>query len=298
MHSIATIISYCTNDYRFIGKCIAEAKKFSRQIIIPVCDHFFDGTLENRALLEMTYREHPDCLFIEFSYLPGEHYLNCRQGEREMAAYWNGTARYIGYLHLLPDIETVLFLDCDEIAEGDRFLAWLDAGEYRKWDAIRLAAYYYVLRPDYRATKVQEISLMVKASSLLPHHFFQGDERFGMFQRIEGLKSKGARGRDLLPLIHHYSWVRPLEECRKKANSWSHSQDRDWPSLIQEAFCQKGSNLFGMNLAFESVEKCYFDPLSVKVPKQNREERITSSVKKVARRDILKIELEREYGVF
>jgi len=50
------------------GRCIAEARTFAKQIVIPVCDHFFDGTPENRALLEQTYSEHPDCIFIEFAY--------------------------------------------------------------------------------------------------------------------------------------------------------------------------------------------------------------------------------------
>ena len=69
MHSIDTVISYCSNDFRFIDKCIEEAKLFSQKIVIAVCDHFFDGTEERRDLLEHTYARHPDCHFIEFSYL-------------------------------------------------------------------------------------------------------------------------------------------------------------------------------------------------------------------------------------
>ena len=71
---IGTIISYCTNDYRFIHRCILEASKFSEQVIVVVCDHFFDGSMENRFLLEKTYEAHPNCQFIEFSYLPDRLY--------------------------------------------------------------------------------------------------------------------------------------------------------------------------------------------------------------------------------
>ena len=56
-YNVTTIINYCTNDYRFIGHCIHEAKQFSEQIIVPVCDHFLDGTPENRELLDRTYEE-------------------------------------------------------------------------------------------------------------------------------------------------------------------------------------------------------------------------------------------------
>ena len=56
-YKIATIINYCTTDYKFIGHCINEAKSFSDQVIVPVCDHFYDGTPEDRELLEKTYKE-------------------------------------------------------------------------------------------------------------------------------------------------------------------------------------------------------------------------------------------------
>src|SRR5689334_2116292 len=67
---LGTVISYCTNDFRFIGKCIEEARRFSHSIVVAVADHFFDGVPENRALLNATYQAHPDCLFVEFAYLP------------------------------------------------------------------------------------------------------------------------------------------------------------------------------------------------------------------------------------
>ena len=67
-HLITTVINYCSNDYRFIKKCIDEAKKFSHQVIVPVSDHFFDGTKENRDLLNLTYLENPTCEFIEYEF--------------------------------------------------------------------------------------------------------------------------------------------------------------------------------------------------------------------------------------
>ena len=48
---IAAIINFCTNDYRFLARSIAETKSFSSQIIVPVCDHFFDGTPETSLAL-------------------------------------------------------------------------------------------------------------------------------------------------------------------------------------------------------------------------------------------------------
>src|SRR5689334_7244771 len=100
---IATVISYCTNDFRFIDRCIAEARKFSQEIIVPVCDHFFDGTPENRLLLEHTYAKNPDCRFIEFTYLPDRlysRYHSMGPQDEDWAIFWASTARYVGYHYL------------------------------------------------------------------------------------------------------------------------------------------------------------------------------------------------------
>jgi hypothetical protein len=68
-YKIATIINYCTTDYKFIGHCINEAKSFSDQVIVPVCDHFYDGTPEDRELLEKTYKENlSNAEFCEYKY--------------------------------------------------------------------------------------------------------------------------------------------------------------------------------------------------------------------------------------
>src|SRR5690348_5600122 len=95
---LCTIINYCTHDYRFLQACIEEAKLISSQVIVAVCDHFFDGTPENRALLRQSYQEHPDCLFVEFAYDPSKPYgLYCpyKPTDEDWAHYWHSTARYV-----------------------------------------------------------------------------------------------------------------------------------------------------------------------------------------------------------
>ena len=53
--NITTVLMYCSNDFRWIEKCVEQASKISNEIIIPVCDHYFDGTSENRELLNKAY---------------------------------------------------------------------------------------------------------------------------------------------------------------------------------------------------------------------------------------------------
>ena len=68
MKKITTIINYCTNDYIFLKSCIDNARPFSHEIIIPYCDHFHDGTEENKALQEKSVLENTGVQFVEFAY--------------------------------------------------------------------------------------------------------------------------------------------------------------------------------------------------------------------------------------
>ena len=301
MEGFGTVICYCTNDYRFIDKCIAEAKLFSDQIVIPVCDHFFNGEPENRLLLEETYAAHPDCTFVEFAYTPGKLYSpfpTYTPSDTGWIRLWHQTARYIGFLHLKPQIEQVLFLDCDEIPEGDQVLRWLEEGSYRNFNAMRILLYYYALRPTLRAKKLQNLVLLARRASLEPRFFFHPDERYALYRYIEGAKREGVRGVDLKPLFHHYSWVRPSSECLQKADTWGHRDDNDWPDEIRRAFEEKGhKDLFGnADLEFEEIPEPYFDPLSVSIPRQFPPRSGFPHVIKVTPREVFQLELEWSYG--
>lgn len=271
MVSVATVINYCTNDYRFIGRCIEEVKHFSKEIWIPVCDHFFNGMAENRALLDRTYAEHPDCRFIEFAYSTQklyDPYLRITAEDEDWPRIWHSTARALALQAISPDIDWILFLDADEIVEGKRFATWLKNFDLSAWSALRLSCYYYVLKPDYRADQLQSLSLFIHRSAIHPQSHFHRDERYALYKYAAGNKKQEVRGSDGKPLIHHYSWVRPEAECLQKATTWGHRADEDWSQVIAQAFSSyQGQKLFGTQLCFERIKELpYFDPLQVPIP--------------------------------
>ncbi len=294
MHSVATIISYCSNDFRFISKCIEEAKVFSQQIIIPVCDHFFDGTPENRQLLNHTYAKHPDCQFIEFSYQPDRiysQYHSMDPNDPDWAIFWAATTRYVGFHYLDPKIESVLFLDSDEIVEGKPFLDWLEAKEYLSYEALRLASYFYALEPTLQAKNVVNLPLFVKKSAFAPLTLFNELERIGAYLSHAGPKREEVVGVNGLPFVHHYSWVRTKEECLWKTRTWSHRNDEDWPLLIEEAFSGKAVRLFGSTHEFRRISSCYFDPFSTSFPLENAVQP-GPHVMRITHRDLIRKEIE------
>ena len=267
-HLIATVINYCSNDYRFINKCIEEVKTFSDQIIIPVCDHFFDGTPENKNLLKLTYSENPSAQFIEYKFYPDKIYSPYKKyaaNSIENRHLWHSTSRYISYFFLKETIQYVLFIDADEIYEGNRFKRWLDKQEYKNFDALRIGSYIYFSFEDkiFRGDLPQIFGLMAKKTALEPNLLLAEGERFATFKYINGLKKHMVLDRQYLPMSHHFSWVRTKQEKLKKVKSWGHFADKPWEDLVcseKEIFLKKNKDpYYEMNLV--PAQKLFFNPL-------------------------------------
>ena len=258
--SIAVVINYCSNDYRFLSRAVAEVRPFASQIIVPVCDHFFDGSPENRPLLEATYAEHPDLLFLEFVYNVKQLYTPYIQRlpeDEDWGALWHSTARYLSFLYLTQAIEYVLFLDADEIIEGERFAQWLKEEAYQKWDALWFFAYCYGFKASQRTEEVQQTALLVRRSALSPLKILSAQERFGLFAGLSGPKRLQIMGLDGRPMIHHYSWARPYPEALKKSATWGKRHQCNWKKWLESGQEEKKQ--------YQEVTP-YFDPLTVSLP--------------------------------
>lgn len=260
---ICTVINYCTNDYRFLGKCLEEAGKFSASVIVPVCTHFFDGVPEDREMLERTYSEFPDCRFLEYSWDVKQLYTPFQripEDEEERICLWHSTSRYVAVHYLPPETEYILFLDADEITEGNRFSNWLRTGEYRQYDALWFYSYRYRFVASERREGLQYAPLMVRKNVLDSSFVLNTKERFGTLLRVPGIHwLKGVVDR---PFFHHYSWVRTRQECFRKVRTWAKRRQFNWEERLETAWRE---GRFLENGSYEIVDH-YFDPLSVDLP--------------------------------
>jgi hypothetical protein len=294
-HSIASAIHYCTNEYRFIRKLIEEVQKFSQLILIPVCDHFFNGEKENRALLDRTYQEFPDCQFIEFAYYPDRLYDRSLTGytiqSREWGKLWHATSRYIAAQFIPREMEYILFIDSDEIIEGDRFLKWLDQGLYQSFEALRLAGYIYSTQARFRADKLVNTALMVRQETLDISKMIHPNERQRIFNISPNPKTALFDG-DGTPFVHHYSWVRTKEECSRKIQTWGHRLDQDWNPVIRNLFENPEEICNTFDFSLEEVEP-YFDPLCVPIPQDKPSVTSFANVRKINESMIFRREISR-----
>jgi len=219
---------------------------------------------------------------LEFAYDPHQSYgliKSIAPHDEDWAHYWHSTSRFVGYHFLNPEIDTVLFLDVDEIPDGDRFNTWLNTFSYKDYNALRLYSYFYYRSPSTRAISWPGYVLMIKRHALQSEDLLTIYEREGIFHDMLGPKMTHVAGADGLPLIHHYGWVRTKEELIHKVQRCGHHYERDWVGAIES-----GEPIF--DLKYEEVEAIH-DPLSIEV--RAEESTFFTNVQKVDARGINKL---------
>lgn len=232
---VATIINFCTIEARFIQACIDECRHFSRQIIIPVCDHFFNGEEENRELLQGIYSAFPDCQFVEYPFSVKKIPPRILR-QISLDHFWHCVSRLIGMQFVNDQIEMVLFLDADEVPDGKKFSEWLKASDYSEHSVLKLANYWYFREPRFQSTHWEDSVVFAHRHMLTPAILVQERERDAIYDLLPSPKRRSVTGVDGLPMFHHFSWVRTKEEMLRKVQSWGHRSDRDWTALVEKEF--------------------------------------------------------------
>ncbi|MBS0604705.1 MAG: hypothetical protein JSS60_06685 [Verrucomicrobia bacterium] len=288
--SLGTIINFCSNDYPFLRHSIDSVKPFSSQILIPVCDHFFDGKEEDRETLDRIYAENPDVQFLEFPFnekgLYGSH----------SSVYWHNLARLIGRFFLKEEIQFALFLDCDEVVDTPRFIQWLETFPYQDYASLRLLNYWYFRESNLQARTWEDTPLLARKEILDGAILMNDRERAGMHDLTVGKKAGKVAGVDGKPLIHHYSWVRTKEQLLRKVVSWSHNRDRDWVSRVEEEFSRPFNGTDFVH-GYEFVEVEPFATIDILQKPKSFSHCDFSHVRKLTHEEIVKIDISLTYQI-
>lgn len=284
---IATVINFCSNEARFLESCVQQCRLFSRQIVIPVCDHLFDGTPEDAALLQQAYAAFPDCLFVEYPFISDPLPKRMRNGV-SLPRFWHCISRLVGTQSLKDDIDMVLFLDVDEVPDGNRFLDWLNQGSYAQHSALMLESFWYFREARYQALNWEEAGLLVQKLLLTGSMLVNENERRGIYLALPEPKRRAATGADGLPMIHHFSWVRTKEEMLSKVRAWGHRADRDWEQLVEQEFSAPFSGKdFVHGYSFQESPPPF--PVSLQPPQFAPLPNKEISIKRLTINDLLKI---------
>ncbi len=231
---------------------------FSRQVIVPVCDHFFDGTEEDYALLEKIYQAFPNCLFVEYPFIPDKIPKKLLKSV-DPDHFWHSLSRLIGAQFIDESVENILFLDADEIPDARKFVEWLNCSDYACHTVLKLANYWYFRESIYQSEQWEDSIVFAQKKALEPHLLLRKEERNAIYDSLPGPKRRMVVGVDGTPMFHHYSWVRTESEMQKKVRSWSHKKDRAWDKLVAEEFSRP----------FQGVEFVHQNPCKTVKPAFN-----------------------------
>lgn len=228
---VSSILQYSTIDFRFLEANLMQLSKFSDEIIIPICDHFFNGEPEDQALLNESFTimsKYPKCSVYIFQW----------EGQKDNTAYYHNLSRAMGTA--VAKNEWLLFVDADEIVD-DEFGEWFDtvkSTDQMYW----LTCYWYFREPTYRATKTESAGLLIK-KQYCNWNLNLREERQQLFNAtlVNGDRTL-ILSKNKLPLVHHYSWVRTKEAMLRKVANWGHKHDKSWVELVEEEFARPFNN--------------------------------------------------------
>ncbi len=224
---VDTVISYCTIDDMFIRENIRQCLYFSKEIFIVASSHLFDGTPEDDAKIQSLKefcRQFPNVHLIRFKWESGYH-----------PRHWHNYARWIGIQQC--DTEYIMFMDADEIIEGENFSRAIssDIDFFNRYDSYAFNCYWYFREPRFRAKSLEQAHRLIRRSALTKDLVFSEHERggVGMSGKYNCLFNVQVGKR---PIVHHFSWVRTKEQMLQKTSSWAHKDDKNWKELIEEEF--------------------------------------------------------------
>jgi hypothetical protein len=218
---ISIVVNYCSNDERFIRISLDNLLKISDNIIVPISDHFYDGTPEDMNSILKLINEYPTVTFKIYEW-----------NDSKKSRYWHNFSRHLGTQFCKH--EWILYLDSDEIVEPNLFNLFLKNG-IEEYDTYKLACYWYFREPIFQSIQWEDTPVLVRKKLVYIDLDAEMAERDQMYI-IHNAKKRKMVTLNGKPFIHHFSWVRTKETMLRKVMTWGHKEDKDWISAVNEEF--------------------------------------------------------------
>lgn len=221
---ISTVISFSSLETRFFDALVKETEKFCNDIIVVYYDHFFDGSSEDLKKIEELKSRHGNLTWIMWNW-----------SDSNDSRYWHNNARWVGAERAQHG--RVLFLDGDEIPDGDLMLSWLNTEPLDSYSLYIFKCYWYFREPQYQAKTTEMCGLLADMSKVKKEMLFTQNERW--FHQNYPISYKALCTFNGSIIFNHYSWVRTKEEMLKKVRSWAHRNDCPWVDLVEKEFAHE-----------------------------------------------------------
>jgi len=232
---MSIVISHSGLEKQFIDRQIRQCQKITDDIIVVSLKHLMNG--EEDKDLKIIYKDNVTHIITTC--------LTESSKDKHNTTRWQGV--------LKAKYDYILFLDGDEIPDGDLYKQHLATFDYKKYDAIAYKCYWYFREETYRAKKTEQCAVLVKKSMIDMPFIFHESERWNFANKTENYLMNVDLDGEIM--FHHFSWVRTKEQMLKKIH-WGHKGGENWEHLIEKEFSGDFTGVdFVHNYEYDIVEK-------------------------------------------
>ena len=242
MNDISVVINYCTLEREFLNSCLTECLKFSDDIVVSYGSHFYNGTIEDHAHIARQIIKFPMIQFVEYRVDVSIDLSKQKGVIKRPFAYWHNLARWTGVNDCKKN-NWILFLDVDEIPDGERFNLFLNSIILDEGFNYSISNYWYFKSPNFQALEIEQTAKLIKYQYITIDSIFGDAERDHLCANAARNTYSFVVGHDGLPMIHHFSWVRRQGILLQKIKSWGHADDIFNPNeYVDRIFMNKNIN--------------------------------------------------------
>ena len=234
---VTVVISTSSYEKCFLDAILRECRKFADEIIVAAGDCLFDGTHEGDWYEDYS-KLNTDVRFVCYEVTKTiEH----NPLQRRPHAYWHNISRIVGASQIYGGTDWILFLDGDEVPEGDLVKDWLENTTLDPECSYKCCNYWYFRDVVNQATTWEDSVLLVPGRWFRMENLYKllmkDNERDGLAVMFN-LQRNVVHPKIQKPMFHHFSWVRSKEGLLRKVRNWGHKSDKDWERLIEEKWAQ------------------------------------------------------------
>lgn len=260
MEKFGIVINFCSNEKYYLNSILSQCSIVTNNIVVSYGSHTYDGVKEDiDSLISYNKFKYPHVSFIEYTVDIDKKDL--KGVVSRPTAYWCNLARWQGYEYMKDKVDWFLFIDGDEVPEGQRFLEWLKEVELNSMYIYKLANYWYFKHVVNQATTYEDSIVLVHKTYLSENSIFHDDERDGILKVSRAPQHRIVMGNDGQPMFHHFSWVRTRDGIVKKIKTWAHRDDifknANIESIVDYIYKNDDVNDCVHNYSYKKVEDIF-----------------------------------------
>lgn len=224
LENLAIIINYCSLHKQFIDANIEQCLKVTNNVMLSIGSHLYDGRPESDKQLSQLSKKYPTVFILSFNTLNID-----KEYPNEYSNKISTRSRILSYKKCImkfDNIEWMLFLDSDEIPEGDKLKIFLSKSQFDNDKNYMFSNYWYFREPIYQSLTFEQNPLLIHINNIKDHILESQYERNGFINDINETKKteKFVNDIDGNPMFHHFSWAYSKEKMIEKVK-WSFSKD-------------------------------------------------------------------------